>query len=92
MRITIIKSNEIETSLSLSTKESASFVCHFLPLIDFSVKPRPLEYTYRTEPHISYTYTLSSHKSLSLSGKVSEVLPVINFIHSYYQTCFEYVL
>ncbi len=92
MKLTITKFNKIETSLSLSTKESAAFICPYLPSIDFSIKPRLLEYIHLTDSCILYTYILTNHKVLSLSGKVSEVLPVINFIHSYYQTCFEYVL
>lgn len=92
MKLTITKFNEIETSLSLSTKESAVFICPYLPSIDFAIKPRLLDYIHLTDSCISYTYTLTNHKFLSLSGKVSEVLPVINFIHSYYQTCFEYFL
>lgn len=86
MKLTITKFNKVEISLSLFTKDIASFICPYLPYIDFSVKPRLFEYMNLTDSCISYTYALSDHKLLSLSGKVSEVLPVVNFIYSYYQT------
>lgn len=92
MELTITKSNKIETTFSFSAKECASFICPYLSFIDFSVKPRSFEYTHLTDSYISYAYTLPNSKLLSLSGKVSEVLPVVNFIYSYYQTFLEYSL
>lgn len=92
MKLIIAKFNKAEISLSLSTKESASFVCHYLPYIDFSHKPIISRNTQLGDSHISYTYALPDHKLLSLSGKSFEVLPVVNFIYSYHQTFLDYSL